>query len=362
MFNLGGTVDIIVHEVKDDGTLKELHKANGGDWGGASVDIAFMNFLSDSVGYEVFQEFISDEKYDFLTLLNDFEIKKRNLEVNPSGTNQVILKIPTALRDIYCKKHPSNTGKNEIQLNNWLKTKVKWKRDKMISNAELNEILFENSCTKILSHMEKLFELSSLKDVSTILLVGGFAESPVLQRAIKRVFQHKRVIIPEGAGLAVLRGAVLYGHQPNTITGRISKYTYGVRAQVSFDSNIHPKAKKIVVNGIEKCEDHFDIHVRVNELLENGKAQDQRTYKVCEPEQTNIAFELFCSISKEPTFTTDLGCHPLGKLTLNMPDISKGMDRGAKVYMTFGGTEIKVTAVDKDDQGKLVSTTVDFLG
>lgn len=358
MFNVGGTIDIIVHEVQEDGTLKELHKANGGDWGGTRVDSSFTSLLTDIVGKDVFHEFTSDEKYDAITLMNAFEVKKR--KVHPDGTDEVIFTIPATLRDIYCKKHPSNTNKNEVMLSTRLK--VKWIRDKMIFEAALFKSLFDESCKKMIDHMHRLFELSSLKDVSSILLVGGFADSPVLQEGIRDAFQHKKVIIPQDAGLAVLKGAVLYGHQPNSITGRISKYTYGIRMILPFDSSIHPKSKKVMVNRLEKCEDCFDIHVRVDDLLEKEKQQEKRTYKMSVPDGKEMIFNIFCSINKEPTFTTDLGCHYLGKLTLDMPDISKGTDRGANVYMTFGGTEIKVTAVDKDDQEKIVSTTVDFLG
>ncbi|WAR14084.1 HS12A-like protein [Mya arenaria] len=38
----GGTADISVHERKSDGTLKEIHKASGGPWGGIFVDENYM--------------------------------------------------------------------------------------------------------------------------------------------------------------------------------------------------------------------------------------------------------------------------------------------------------------------------------
>ncbi|XP_022290110.2 heat shock 70 kDa protein 12A-like [Crassostrea virginica] len=368
----GGTVDIIVHEVQDDGTLRELHKANGGDWGGTSVDVSFMRFLASILGDDVLHEFTSDEKGDTLTLMNDFEFKKRKIcskDINQGkkqDTNQdtkyVIIRIPASLKELYCKKHPSKANKKEFMLSTPSGQQVKWFRDKMIFEEKLIKCLFDDSCKKIIDHMHQLFELSSLRDVSSILLVGGFAESPVLQEAIIGAFQHKKVIIPEDAGLAVLKGAVLYGHKPNTITERVSRHTYGVSTNRPFDRTIHPQSKKVVYNGIEKCKDCFDIHVRMDASLKIGQLQEKRAYTVCEPDQTEITFPIFCSKIKEPTFTTEPGCHNLGKLTLAMPDISKGMDRGANVYMTFGGTEIKVTAVDEHDPNKTVSATIDFLG
>ena len=58
--------------------------------------------------------------------------------------------------------------------------------------------------------MHQLFRHPSVKDVSSILLVGGFAESPMLQEAVKEAFSEIKVTVPQDAGLAVLKGAVLY--------------------------------------------------------------------------------------------------------------------------------------------------------
>jgi hypothetical protein len=38
-----GPVDITAHEVRSDKSLKEIHRATGGPWGGTKVDDAFSN-------------------------------------------------------------------------------------------------------------------------------------------------------------------------------------------------------------------------------------------------------------------------------------------------------------------------------
>lgn len=43
MIFIGGTMGITVHVVQENGTLKELHKANGGDWGGTKDDKSFIS-------------------------------------------------------------------------------------------------------------------------------------------------------------------------------------------------------------------------------------------------------------------------------------------------------------------------------
>ncbi|KAK3099812.1 hypothetical protein FSP39_010132 [Pinctada imbricata] len=46
----GGTIDITVHEVQPNGSLKELDRASGGAWGGIYVDRMFKEMLEDIVG------------------------------------------------------------------------------------------------------------------------------------------------------------------------------------------------------------------------------------------------------------------------------------------------------------------------
>lgn len=100
----------------------------------------------------------------------------------------------------------------------------------------------------------------------------------------------------------------------------------------------------------------------MGQLIKVGEPQANITYTVAEPDVTRMTISIYTSNNKEPTYTTDEGCARLGKFTIDMPDTSKGMNRGVNVSMTFSGTEIVVTAVDQDDPKKVVSITVNFLG
>ncbi|XP_052674336.1 heat shock 70 kDa protein 12A-like [Crassostrea angulata] len=356
----GGTIDITVHEVQENGTLKELHKANGGDWGGTKVDAAFTSLLADIVGNNVMEAFSSMHKYDFLEFLREFEVKKRT--ITPQLSEKVTFKVPINLLETFRITYPGSDTKTAITSKSKYKNKLTWIGDKLRMDAELSKALFDESCKKIVDHIKQLFRHSTVKDVPSILLVGGFAESPMLQVAIKEAFKDKKVIVPQDAGLAVLKGAVLYGHEPKTISARVCKYTYGVRVSEIFNDAIHPLSKKFVENDVERCNDIFNIHVRVGQAVKVGEPQVKQNYRVIAPDQKIITFHVFTSNKKEPTYTTDEGCTHLGKLTIDMPDISKGINRGANVHMVFSGTEIAVTAVDRDNPKSVVSTTVDFLG
>lgn len=47
---IGGTVDITAHEVREDGHVRELIKATGGNWGSTTVDEEYLDFLKKFIG------------------------------------------------------------------------------------------------------------------------------------------------------------------------------------------------------------------------------------------------------------------------------------------------------------------------
>ena len=48
-----------------------------------------------------------------------------------------------------------------------------------------------------------------ISDLSYMFLVGGFAESPILQQEIRREFSHiLKILIPAGVSLAILKGKI----------------------------------------------------------------------------------------------------------------------------------------------------------
>ena len=170
--------------------------------------------------------------------MTDFEVKKRT--INPNLAEKVTFKVPITLLETFREINPGSSIKTVVTSNARYKNQLNWTGDKLRMEAQLTKALFDESCKKIVDHMQQLFRHPSVKDVSSILLVGGFAESPMLQEAVKEAFRNKKVIVPQDAGLAVLKGAVLYGHQPKTISARVCKYTYGVEIMKIFDNAIHP--------------------------------------------------------------------------------------------------------------------------
>jgi hypothetical protein len=60
----------------DDGSLKEIHKASGGAWGGNEVDKSYLQLLENIVQAEAMDKFKREEMTDYFDLLRDLRQRK----------------------------------------------------------------------------------------------------------------------------------------------------------------------------------------------------------------------------------------------------------------------------------------------
>lgn len=66
-----------------------------------------------------------------------------------------------------------------------------------------------------------------VRDVRFVFLVGGFAESAMLQKAVQRALGRScRIIIPHDVGLTILKGAVLFGLDPTVVSFKRVPYEW----------------------------------------------------------------------------------------------------------------------------------------
>ena len=241
-----------------------------------------------------------------------------------------------------------------------LKDKITFTGDKLRVQSEQVKKLFGETCQRIVSHLGEIFAESAVRNTDTILMVGGFSESKMLQDAIKQAFPGKKIIIPEEAGLAVLKGAVIFGHNPNMIVARVARQTYGVKVYRHFDPKIHPVERLVVIDGKEKCKGCFSKHVEVGQEIPAGMAFEEKSYHPKSRSSTCMANKIYTSSQRNPMFVDDHGCRYLGKLPLDVSHIKHYRDRKALVRMIYGKTELGVE-VRSAKTGEKFSATFNFL-
>ncbi|KAL3879605.1 hypothetical protein ACJMK2_031893 [Sinanodonta woodiana] len=353
-----GTIDITVHEVLSVGKLKELHKASGGAWGGNQVDEAYRQFLISLVGNPIFHRFQVECKEDYLDIFRDFEIKKR--DITPDNDNKVTIRIPSSLKEIFEDESGEDLRKAIMQTK--YSNEVSLTGDKLRINASVMKSLFSNAIQSTVSHVKELMKDKIVRSISSILMVGGFSESKMLQHAIRTSFPNVRIIIPYEAGLVILKGAVVFGHSPSSVSHRVCKYTYSIAKTVPFDSEKHDIRKRIEIDSGPRCDDIFNKYVEIGESVALHVATREHGYLPSSESQSAIGFKIYASTQKSPMYVTDDGCVKLGHVSVNILDKTVPRDeRSVYLSMTFGGTEIEVTARE-ERTGNITKAIVNFLG
>jgi len=218
--------------------------------------------------------------------------------------------------------------------------------------------MFKQASERIIELISDVLKKIKGSNLKMIVLVGGFSGCKIIQDNIKSFFPNYRVIVPEGAELAVLKGAVLFGHKPDYIVARIARYTYGVQVHKDFNPGIHEPVRCVVINGKKKCKNVFSIYIKAGSVVELG-AKITDIIGTAETFQSSMPFRIVQSTIECPEYTDVEGCTEIGTLTVDVQDPSEE-NRRFRVNMIFGNTELKVTAFD-EKYGVECATVLDLM-
>ncbi|XP_061184484.1 heat shock 70 kDa protein 12A-like [Saccostrea echinata] len=341
----GGTADVVVHDVLEDGRLAEVYKASGGDWGGTTVDKEFEKYIKIVFNSEsCLQQLWECAPRDAFDMEREFEMQKRQISNAPDGN--IRLKLPGRL-----KMFGQISVKDSVTFDHLY-----------VENSKFKEF-FEEAKIQIISLIKRI--LRKVKHLDQILLVGGFSCSRYLCEQIKSHsdFSKIKFCCPKEPGLAVLQGAVMFGYHPEEVKFRICRYTYGIGVLQDFDESIHPKEKRDIVDGEVVCKDIFDVLVHEGDRVKYDEPKvsiSKSSHKQADRKQIPIRKEIYAgkNIKKDGlTYVTDQGIKSIGKIT-NQPPVEGWPDLvnfETKVY--FGQTEIKVEDFDTTNK---VSVKAEF--
>ncbi|XP_064601157.1 heat shock 70 kDa protein 12A-like [Liolophura sinensis] len=352
----GGTVDMTVHEVMFNGELKELHKASGGGWGGTQVDDQFTDLLVKTFTVKVMKEFGKHHKSDWLELEKEFEINKRRISSNDE--QKFTFRLPASLREVF--SFQSKCSLEDQVAESGLSKDVRFTGDKMRISGKVMQSLMKSTIQNIITHVETLMADPKCRGISHILLVGGFSESPLLQDEFRKNFRSVNVVTPLDAVLSVVKGAVIFGHQPGAIGIRLAAFTYGIRSLSTLVDGEHDPDKLIMIEGERKCEDIFNRFVSVDEEVPHGMETRQRIFYPAYSGQTALELAVYKSTVTKPKYTTDPSCLKLGSFRVDMPDLTGEKKRKVGVKFIVGGTELKVKAHEKTT-GKIFDAIFNFV-
>lgn len=354
----GGTLDVTVHEVLEDSKIREVYQVTGGPFGGIYVDQKFVYLLEQLFERKNINKFRLEYPADWLRIMNEFEMKKRGRRAFDDKPTRITL--PRSFLSMMSKNSKSDLAGHLAKSCNIKDVEI-YNDEFLCLGPNAMKSLFSPVVSGIVCHMVGLTRKRALKKLACLFMVGGFAESVILQEAMKTAFSGRfPILVPNYAGIAVVQGATMFANKPEVISSRIMATTYGFNSNRNFDPKGDDPKKKFILDGVAKCKDVFDIIVNENESITVGEKKSF-IRKPLRPDQTQVCFKFFTSTDTNVKYVTDSSVGPqIGNLVVESPDTSLGRDRKIELNVFFGGTEIKATAIDRASKQTAV-VYLDFL-
>lgn len=328
----GGTVDLIVFEIDQVAgggrTLKEVTKGHGGSCGSGFLDEKMRALLQKKFRYHVGN--IPESAFE--TIMDNFvDLIKPEFD----GFEDHFLQLPAAMG-------LGDLTDEEIGLENGVLH---------LPAEELRNEVFEPVIQQVLDLIEG--QLTQSSRLEAIFLVGGFGQSNYLFRRVEETFSQRvgMIGVPPRGELAVVRGAVYFGLNPQIVTERVSRRTYGVETRMLYQPGLDPIEYSVVgADGRLFCRQRFSVYVHRGQRIRVDECVS-KNFVISYPNDTDSDLYAFDNDGPAPRLTTHPSIKKVAQFPIRMPFLP-GVKHGDKVNLTirmyFGLTEIKIEAIIKD--------------
>ena len=325
--------------------MKELTQASGGAWGGMYVNIEFDRLLISIFGADVVIDFKSRYPTKALEIQRDFESKKRTIKEPKKPKEEKkkhTLCSVEGLQDIYKEKMREDI-KTGIK-GHRLEKNIDFAAGKLRVDFATFKSLFKPCLVNMERHIKELLGKPGIRSTKVFLLVGGFSESDLVYAALKGALPDANVLNPPGSGLAVLKGAVIFGHSPVSVSSRVAKYSYGINISPQFEEETHPPDRKVTIDGVSRCRDMFKMYIEKGTNLTYGMRVSGKHVTVREF-QTHMLLKIFVSEKDTPKYCDEEGTEYAGNLVVKLPRQKERIV--VEVSLIVGETELKVEAKEQ---------------
>ncbi|XP_061178458.1 heat shock 70 kDa protein 12A-like [Saccostrea echinata] len=344
----GGTTDISVIQIKSEKEIHIVEEATGGPFGGTSINEKFCQWLDDVFGKDNMQKFKHENMSDHMQFIREFEQKKRKSE------KPLCLQIPLSLKLIAEKswecKLEDRFEKSDVAFPG---IKVKARGKLFLPSSFLSGNLILPLAKNVFAEMERIFKKHS--DITSVIAVGGLAQSVVMTSELRKYAKTIPVYVPFDSSVAVLKGAVLYGHENNVIKARVCKCSYGIQTMRPFEEKEDDPRKKVNQEGETWCKECFRVLYRKGSMIKLGDVSSYELEESFHDENRKekrfkpIRCVLFRSDSETvQRYVTEKGCYEHGTIEIDAPEDGFPLSYECTVELEFAGTEIIARLKDKE--------------
>ena len=350
----GGTGDLVTHYRLSEASVIEKYKPTGGPYGSEEIDHEFLTqVIKEIFGFD---NFISlkdklnqtklaklESSWDEISLYhewNEFEEKIKNQK-------RITYAIKDSSFSLSCQIFSDfeNGAKLKDLVNKFNKScKEGWKVD--IKNEKFwilefpNKIIFdliEDHAKKIGAQISEI--CYQVKDIESILYVGGYCANEVLIDLLKKNFPNLVHLKPSCPERAVIQGAVIFGINPFVIGSRKARYTIGFNCDDPWDEKIHGSVieNKYYDNNYHchKCRNSFHTFIKKGDDLIQKNFIEQSFITM---NSRVVVLKFFMSHKENPVLTTEDGVELIGNEQLDLGRDYPLEERNFILRINFGGT------------------------
>lgn len=195
------TISILNH-IKD-GRIGIVYRNTAEVWGSCQVQKDFVEMLNCETSKTLLDGFFEQYPLEHFELIQ--EIKKKIKYTLPE-TSRVAIKMSALMLE----KNGSLEDMQKSVAKSGLNDKINFRLDKCIISPEAFKSLFIDAGKQIVQYLKKELP-TDLSDIHCIILIGEFAQSPILQDIIKSSFSSVIIHVPGEANMAAIKGSVLVG-------------------------------------------------------------------------------------------------------------------------------------------------------
>jgi len=324
----GGTLDITAHQSLGPDQIVEIHRVSGDNLGGRQVNQKFEEIMFDLYNKQIIETVMWQHPRDWMNIMDYFEESKKKIRRRVVDGKAVIT--GAAMEKVKLSKECLQKLKYFNKKSEYAKDGVKIKGEYLVIPTLFIIKVIESVTTKITQHVGDLIrDVKQKHHLDAILLVGGFAKSPILIRGIEKcVGASIPVFRPHDSELCVVKGAVMFGWKRDIIRSRKSRFTYGIRTSEAL-------SKDQVVG--------FYSLVTVDEDVEIDKCIQAQFFHPLKDTSTHI--KLYSTTEKNPTSFREEKMKLVGDITL--PNGKEKYNKPIIIKLYFGETDIRLNVYDE---------------
>ncbi|VDI16454.1 Hypothetical predicted protein [Mytilus galloprovincialis] len=298
------------------------------------------------------ESFKSEEYEDYINLFRELERKKQT--IRSDAESKVVINLPVSLLDLVKQTHKRVT---EVIEQSPYKEAVTNSKQKMYISPNTFRDLCKPTIRAVIKHIKTIHKDQTANDINILMIVGELSEGKMVQDAMHKYFgESKTVIIPNEAGMAILKGAVLFAFQPMHKGTHTAKYTYGVKCWSDWNPELYPASKEVIINDKSKCKDIFYTLLSKEDTFTTGFTVST-IISVATNSRNTFDCLIFISSNLKPRFTTDPSCKQLSHIKVLLPAQYK--DNEIEVMLTFWDDEILVRTKELKS-GKMYEQYIEY--